>query len=214
LNQPLAGGDHVPLSLALLHLGSAADEAIRVCRAASIRSPKLDAELVAMLDQDDWRVHLPAAVVIGLGHRNEEIVAALWQAFDRGSWVMPQLAAVAYLCDPHFEVPARGRIEQRCPLDSGRLDALEPLRRHVVAGPAGSRARSAKGLSSLIELCGLHWGWSRWLRPLVDDPEVQQFLVADFDHGNQIVSRWLNRYLELTGAQAIGGKAQPDGPQK
>jgi hypothetical protein len=86
LNQPLAVGDHVPLSLALLNLGSVADEAIRVFRAASVRSPKLDAELVVMLDQDDWRVHLPAAVVIGLGHHNEEIVAALCRhsIVDRG----------------------------------------------------------------------------------------------------------------------------------
>jgi hypothetical protein len=131
-----------------------------------------------------------------------DAVAALWRSFDRGSWVMPQLAAVAYLADPEFAARARTRIEHGCPLDRSRRDALSALQRHVFVGPGGFGSRSGKGLNSLIYLSSLRPAWSSWLQPLAGDSELQRIRAEDFDHGDQIAARWLARFVKLTGVHS------------
>lgn len=202
LFRPMRDSVGVSVCLKLLNLGGReAEDAVAAVRMAMQQSADLDAELLALLDEVDWRAHLPAAVAIGLGYADSRVVEALWRAFDRGSWVSPQLAAAAFLADPHFQARARQRIEMRCSVDVARLVALDPLLHHHVAGPAGGRERSAKALSALIALCGLTPSWSTWLEPLRAASDTEQMLACDQDRGNQIAERWLRRLSDLAKVQ-------------
>src|SRR5215472_11707362 len=67
-----------------------------------------------MLQGRNWRPHVVGAVAALLSPNRPEYVSLLWQTFDYGSWVAPQLAVTLYLSDPDFRVQARQRIASRC----------------------------------------------------------------------------------------------------
>lgn len=87
-----------------------------------------------------------------LGAANEKSRDALWRAFDSGRWVSPQLAAIAFLVDEHFEAHARMRIEAGCPVNRERLEGLDWIARHSAAGPGSFVSHSSKALSALVAL--------------------------------------------------------------
>jgi len=141
--------------LALLHLSAleakvAVSRVVDCCRASE--NPHL--ETAGLLDESNWRPHLVAAVALAALPYNRTSITKLWQAFDAGSWVTPQLAVVAYIRDPNFQELAKARILARCPLQTARLTSLFPLQRHVALEPAGARPRSAKAGASLVRLMG------------------------------------------------------------
>jgi hypothetical protein len=63
-----------------------------------------------MLQANDWRPHLVAAVAALLSDDPTSYVPALWRTFDAGSWVSPQLVVALYLSDPTFKDEAKQRI--------------------------------------------------------------------------------------------------------
>ena len=75
----------------------------------------LTPQIVALLDDYNWRPQLVGAVTMGLGVAGETSRDALWHAFDSGSWVSPRLAVIAFLVDENFEAQARMRMEAGCP---------------------------------------------------------------------------------------------------
>ena len=79
------------------------------------------------------------------------MIYGIWNAFDRGSRVMPQLAAVAFLSDPGFDANAMRRIEARCPVAS--FSGLSSLENHVMKGSTDDRQRSVKGVNTFLALC-------------------------------------------------------------
>lgn len=97
------------------------------------------------------RAQLVAAM--GLGAANEESRDALWRAFDSGSWVSPQLVAVAFLVDENFEDRSRQRIEAGCRINCELLEGLDWLARHSAAGRGSFASHSSKALSALADLC-------------------------------------------------------------
>src|SRR5947209_17860025 len=92
----------VPLYLPLLNLDDGAAEAIIAVREAVDRSADVDAELIALLTERNWRPHLPATLACALGYGGHLSRVALWRAFAE-SWVAPQLAVDASRGDPQFE---------------------------------------------------------------------------------------------------------------
>jgi hypothetical protein len=116
----------------------------------------------------------------------------LWNAFDKGSWVSPQLSVIAFLRDPAFETNAKERIKKGCPQDTTSIDRLPPLERHIIAGPPINSERSAKGLSSLIYLIGLSEKTKDWLAQELRRDEIMRILKSDLDCGGKIAEKWLN----------------------
>ncbi|HEY3356002.1 MAG TPA: hypothetical protein VGQ83_22305, partial [Polyangia bacterium] len=135
-----ADGAAVAPYLRMLHLtGEDGDRAVAFVREVLAAYPPdaLEEEAVALLDEANWRFHLVAAVAVVLGLRSPRLDAAVWEAFDRGSWVAPQLAATALIADADFA--ARARV---------RLDAA-----------AGLGAKAAGALVALAELTPALAGW-------------------------------------------------------
>jgi len=178
--------------LALLNLGSPTtpsplSEVLNCCR--SVDNPYK--EVVSLLEVSNWRPHLVAAVAISLLRYESTSVTSLWGAFDSGSWVSPQLAAVACLRDPDFLAHARVRIAMRCPLETTKLMSLSPLQRHTAYGPAGGRQRSAKAAASLMQLVSVLRPVPEWWLKEQSSPDLVALLSEDVDQSARIAEQWL-----------------------
>ncbi len=197
--QPLfehAEGVPVPLHLTLLNLSDDCQIALERIRRILEGIADLTPQLVALLDDYNWRPQLVGAVAMELGAAKEESRAALWRAFDSGSWVSPQLAAVAFLVDDDFERQARLRIEAGCPINRERLEGLDWIVRHSAAGPISFSAHSSKALSSLVAL-SQRLPHASWLAPLLERGDIQQSIQSDRDGGGRIAVRWLDRFVSV-----------------
>lgn len=96
-------------------------------------SADAESSLLALLEKD-WRKELVGAVG-ALVTPSPRLVAAIWAAFDRGSWVSPQLAAVLRRIDPDFMERARRGIDEwpSTSRDPKGLSALMALGRQLPA---------------------------------------------------------------------------------
>ena len=162
----------VPVYLTLLNLGSGSETAITILRHILGGDTDLTPQVVALLADFNWRPQLVGAVALRLGTANEESRDALWRAFDSGSWVSPQLAAIAFLVDENFEARSRLRIEAGCPINLDRLQGLDWVVRHSAAGPGNSASHSSKALSALSGLCQRLPETHTWLEPLLSREET------------------------------------------
>jgi hypothetical protein len=166
----------------------------------SSSDPFLD--IARLLDEENWRPHLVAAVALSVLGYDRAAFTKLWAAFDAGSWVTPQLAVVAYLRDPDFRGQARVRVEARGPIDASRLTRSSPLKGHIAFGPAGVPERSAKSASALIYLLNL-FGPSDWLTTELASPDLTALLSGDRDHASTIAENWLGALKTILRALAI-----------
>jgi len=192
LFEPLPqSNDRVPGYLVLLNLDPRkAGPAVSLVLECSRKSSNPYQEIGRLLDKPDWRPHLVAAVALAALGYDENTFIKLWAAFDSGSWVAPQLAAVACLRDPNFADHARVRINSRCPVNDSRMNSMSPLERHVSEGPAGTGQRSAKAAASLISLLRLLHQQPEWLTAELLSPDLAALLSADIDQSGTIATGW------------------------
>lgn len=73
-------------------------------------SSDLDAEVVAMSKERNWRMHMVAAAAVVLGGANARALTAMWEVVDRWSWAHPQLIVALLLRDADFEAHVRDRM--------------------------------------------------------------------------------------------------------
>jgi hypothetical protein len=197
LFEPLSESNTVPGYLTLLYIGPGKDQAAEVKAAISSilkccrNSSVVYQDIGRLLDKPDWRPHLVAAVALATLGYDENAFIKLWNAFDSGSWVSPQLAAVAFLRDPGFAANARVRIKSLCPVNDSRMASMSPLEQHVATGPAGERQRSAKAAASLVNLLRLFPQPPEWLTTELSAPELVTLLSQDIDHADEIAVGWL-----------------------
>ena len=187
----------VPVYLTLLNLGSGSELAITILRRILGGNTDLTPQVVALLADFNWRPQLVGAVAMGLGAANEESRDALWHAFDSGSWVSPQLAAIAFLVDEDFEARSRLRIEAGCSINLDRLQGLDWVVKHSAAGPGNSASHSSKALSALSGLCQRLPETHTWLEPLLSREETQHSLKSDYDGGGRIATGWLDALVRM-----------------
>ena len=180
--------------LSLLNLeGADASQAvslvIKCC--ASVSNPYQD--ICRLLRESNWRPHLVGAVAIATITHKREATRELWSAIDRGSWVTPQLAVAAFMRDPMFVDNARERLRSGCLVDMSACARLPALERHILLGPTGPAARSAKTVASLIRLSGLLPQRPDWLSVEAAPLDLQNLLKKDLDSSGDMAERWLSR---------------------
>ncbi len=75
----------------------------------------LDAEVVAAIEQENWRPTVVGCSLACLATDRivsiDRVREAAWKTLARGSWASPQLAATCALLDPSFATRARGLLE-------------------------------------------------------------------------------------------------------
>ncbi|MEM7224822.1 MAG: hypothetical protein AAF495_17720 [Pseudomonadota bacterium] len=158
--------------------------------------PNWEAFAIEFLQDQNWRLHLIASSSL-LYRPSERVLSVLWQTFDRGSWVAPQMGAVAYLCDPHFPENARKRIGHAGGDEAGDLDdgASERL----------SERQLAKNAAVLLELCSNIVLLSSWVKNLRRQPAKAKMsqLDSSLDNATRITARWLTRVVVLLARQGV-----------
>jgi hypothetical protein len=89
-------GSPVPLYLELLSLspGQGSELALYSIRVAIDQSPNVGVEIAALFAEVNWRPQLVGAVALLAGAGGDQTLSALWDAFDSGSWVSPQLVVL------------------------------------------------------------------------------------------------------------------------
>ena len=129
LFEPMDGLDTPYLTF--LGPGAGAEAPIRLVQAAVATREGRDCVFVLLRDPN-WRAQLVGAVAVYL-HASRPAIEELWRAFDGGSWVSPQLAAVLSLRDGDFVDGAIVRVRQGCPV------AIDPT--YVYLHGAAQRVR-------------------------------------------------------------------------
>ena len=187
--------DPLPPCMPLLNLFPKyeASESIRLIKKLVDGFLDVDAEIAELFEQINWQQHLPAAVATVLSPRRVKAIPALWNAFDHGSWVMPQLAAVAYLVDPDFEANATGRVTNLCAVNSPR--GLSSFDDHRLRGPANDLQRSAKGINALLALCATKPGLRDWHEKTISTEAVADLSARDIDGSASIAIDWVEGLL-------------------
>ncbi len=71
------------------------------CPRQGVQDPNWAPFAAILLSDPNWRPHLVACVAL-IYEPREAVLPALWQAFDEGSWVAPQLAVAGYFSDAKF----------------------------------------------------------------------------------------------------------------
>jgi hypothetical protein len=181
------------LYLSFLHFASNdLPEAMHAVREAC-SGPTALADLKQFAEEQGWREHLIlCAAMLADKSIVQDLTLHLWRAFDRGSWVSPQLAVTAWLRDGQFNAEARRRIESLCRVDTRAIQQMPPMERHVVAGPGTDEERSAKGFAALGYLSRLSIESSSWLPRVLGRPEMAALLQKDCDCGDKIAEKWLS----------------------
>ena len=118
-------------------------------------------------------------------------VTQAWRAFDSGSWVSPQLAAMLSLVDPDFATLAIDRLERGCPLSHDQdYEILSELERHSAEGPSGGYLRSCKAAAALLALLDTDIPTGRRTLACHDDPELQRLIADDKDRASELATLW------------------------
>jgi len=73
----------------------------------------LERDTLLLLQARNWRFHLVACGVMLAGISSGKSLNQLWNILQKGSWVVPQIAATVYILDPQFDSRALEAIEKR-----------------------------------------------------------------------------------------------------
>jgi hypothetical protein len=176
-NSPVAFAPY--LSLLNLNTPLYAQQALQTLRSALLESRNREREVLALLNDTNWRAQLVGAIALYLDgvDAHPDALPALWAAFDQESYVAPQLVAIARLVDPNFTTAARARITTGCLLRKNEHDA--------------------RALSALITICQAEPEWQLWLPPLAERADIQTILENFSAHKRRVAPRWLQRFQNL-----------------
>ena len=157
-----------------LHLSSAEDygECLNLSRDLS-REPTWETDTRRLLEQRNWRGHLPACLSIylsGFGPTRPALSQALWETVERRSWVAPQLLCVLSEIDPDFGRNAASLF--RCGWDT---------KADINAAYIGKVANSLRAFSEMKV-----WDGGEEL-----DSRIAVWATRDIDSADQIVKEWL-----------------------
>jgi len=178
--------------LSLLHLSSfdTGEVVAQVARLAHSSSKPYE-EIGVLLEDSNWRPHLVAAVALMVLDYDQSVFLKLWRTIDCGSWVTPQLAAVAFSRDPDFAEQSYSRLKDLCPIETSQLRSMSPIERHSAAGPAGSVHRSAKMAAALMRLASLLPEQPSWFVSEQANSKINELIKKDFDDSAEVAEVWL-----------------------
>lgn len=111
-----SGGEY--LELLGLHSSVAAQNALS-CVESALQHGDSERWIAALPRDMNWRPNLVGAVALLLDPTAAD-AGLLWEAIDRGSWVVPQVVIAAAIVDPRFRERIRARVEATT---SGKLAA-------------------------------------------------------------------------------------------
>lgn len=179
----------VPGHLELLGLNSSGVQVVIDRIVVAINAGDSQRWLTALLHDVNWRPHLVGAIALIVDQTLDSNL--LWDAIDRGSWVIPQLVVVAAHVDPRFRERIRERVDAQCPV--AVPSGLSPVERHSATGPEGQTDRSAKMLASILAMSTEFPDLAEWRAHILEDDRARAMLAVDasWNNSDKIVLSWL-----------------------
>lgn len=218
LFEPSPTGNAYYMSLLALDGDNAREALERVAQGLKL-SPHSEDELVTLLYPDrGWRQNLVGLTGVVLRGSFNRLVAALWKAFDAGSWVMPQLAVAAFLRDPDFDAQAKRRIEAASfepneePLSRPPISPEEAIARANLHGPDDWAMRTSKGVAALFGLLGEDVFARAFLQAQYQRRDIQRMLELHETNFGAFAIRWMKSLHEV--AKDIGRPLEPPARNK
>jgi hypothetical protein len=146
---------------------------------------QITAQIIALLNSRNWRHQLVATIAIWYLDVNTELIFKLWNAFDRGSWVCPQIAAALFLKDKNFIEQAIERINNLCEIKD------EALKKRWQKAGIKKIPRYSKGLISLKVLCEQIPSLKPWLEKQFQSPDILEVIRPDSHHIGNLCLNWM-----------------------
>lgn len=170
----------------LLHINHRSESIFQL-----LAQTQADLDDIGVLLADGWRENLVGAVAALFHPDREACRRLLWGAFDRGSWVAPQLAVCALMLDAGDFAEARRRLLLRCPVNHEHLDGTDPQWRHVVHGTSALEDHNMKAMAALLATHARCQAGRDWLGRHLPVADAFWALEIDvWDHGDQIARSW------------------------
>ncbi len=144
-----------------------------------------DLHEIRNLMRSGWRENLVGAVAALFHPDRSACRDLLWEAFDRDSWVSPQLAVCALALGDLDQ--ARKRLLLRCPTRTEHLVPMDPVQR----GTDAIRDYNQKGMAALLATFARHEAGRAWLSAHLPLEDAFWALEVDpWDHGDAIARGW------------------------
>ncbi|RKZ77699.1 MAG: hypothetical protein DRR19_27555 [Candidatus Parabeggiatoa sp. nov. 1] len=148
-------------------------------------SDQITDQIIALLNSRNWRHQLIATIAILYLDVNKALIFKLWNAFDRGSWVCPQIAAALFLKDTNFIESAIERINNLCEIKD------EELKKRWEKAGIKKIPRSSKGLISLRVLCEQIPSLKPWIEKKFQSPEILEVVGPDSHQIGNLCLNWM-----------------------
>lgn len=188
-----------------------ADAQIMLGRLEHARAqPEAVAGLLAMLRQANWRPHLVACATLMLqpnGSVESSLLDALWETLEHGSWVSPQLVAVASRCDPSFTERSEIRLRQGCSVSGWPRPGAPSVEPESGSRLGHSGKQAAAFIATRADLD------PPLLEPTFADPHLRD-LLPTAERGGELAVEWrdgievqVTAYLDRT---IIGRARSPE----
>jgi hypothetical protein len=142
-------------------------------------------QIIALLNSRNWRHQLIATIAILYLDVNKALIFKLWNAFDRGSWVCPQIAAALFLKDKNFIEQAIERINNLCEIKD------EALKKRWEKAGIKKIPGYSKGLISLMILCEQIPSLKPWIEKKFQSPEILEVVRPDSHHIGNLCLNWM-----------------------
>jgi hypothetical protein len=144
-------------------------------------------DISPLFDGLNWRPHLVGAVALAKYGYERDVFRKVWEAIDHGSWVTPQLVAVAFWHDPEFAARAVERLSNLNPEPTPAPIDLKPEEH------AGLLHLSPKAAASMVRLLST----LPVMPAALESPEMRRLLLEDYDGAGTIAEEWLKRLMEI-----------------
>jgi len=148
-------------------------------------SDNITDEIITLLNSPNWRTQLIATIAILYLEENEELILKLWNAFDQGSWVSPQIAVALFLKDKNFRERATERINNLCEIND---DSVKKRWKNAGIKPV---PRTSKGLISLMVLCEQMPSLKPWTENKFKSPEILEILGPNSNQIKELCLNWM-----------------------
>lgn len=163
-----------------------------------VRSNIVDeAQTLSLLRQRDWRPHLVGISTVYFASIQSTatvpVIEQMWDTFDKGSWVSPQVAAILSLVDEDFFDQALTRLDLVCEDDEFDDETIS-----TISKPVGALVGLMRNHGSMDERTALH-------KMMQDGPnalKIEQLIVEDMelDRGGEISVSWRRDFLIVVDA--------------
>ena len=182
-----------PLYLELLHFHPS-EETLRTLERCVLRSRSYQEDLEFLLSHSNWRFQLLGCSALSAVQPTPTMIGPVWAAFDRGSWISPQLVATACCCDPDFIAHASDRISRATIVLADR----EPVTPPATTPGAPALKLEPKAFFALAGLLLHEPGDDSRVDERIAEFRIQAVWAEDraSDDGERIATSWLGLVRE------------------